>query len=81
MTGTYYSNTQEYQRNINKFPIDLQGVPQDTDTFQSFLIEKLDNLRKFFHITKFSIKINFLNKFGKTVNLNFNGLTGVIEVA
>ena len=29
------------------------------------------------HITKVSIKCHFLNKFGKTVNLSFNGLTGV----
>ena len=31
----------------------------------------------FLHITKASIKCHFLNNFGKTVNLNFNGLTGV----
>ena len=31
----------------------------------------------FFHITKFRIKYHFLNNFGKAVNLNFNGLTGV----
>ena len=30
-----------------------------------------------FHITKGSIKCNFLNNFGKTVNLTFNGLIGV----
>ena len=26
----------------------IQGVPKGTDTFQSLIIEKLDNLRKFF---------------------------------
>ena len=26
----------------------LQGVPEGTDTFQSFIINKLDGLRKFF---------------------------------
>ena len=31
----------------------------------------------FFHITKVGIKCHFFNNFGKTVNLNFNGLTGV----
>ena len=29
------------------------------------------------HITIASIKCHFLNNFGKTVNLNFNGLNGV----
>ena len=30
----------------------------------------------FFHITKTSIMCHIINNFGKTVNLNFNGLTG-----
>jgi len=55
----------------------VQGVPKGMDTFQSLIIKKLDNLRKFFRITKTSIKCHFFNIFGKTVNLNFNGLTGV----
>ena len=31
----------------------------------------------FFHITKVSIQCHFFNNFGKTVNLSFDGLTGV----
>ena len=54
----------------------VQGVPKGTDTFQPLIIKKPDNLR-FFLITKTSIKCHFFNIFGKTVNLNFNGLTGV----
>ena len=32
---------------------------------------------KVFFITKVGIKCHFSNNFGKTVNLNFNGLTDV----
>ena len=55
----------------------IQGVPKGTDTFQSLIIKKLDNLRKFFPITKVSIKCHFFNNSGKTVNLSFTGLIGV----
>ena len=53
------------------------GIPKGTDTFQTFIIKKLDNLRKKFHIIKTSIKCHFFKNFGKPVKLNFNGLTGV----
>ena len=55
----------------------IQGVPKGMDTFQSLINKKLDNLRHFFPITKVSIKCDFFDNFGKTVNLKFNGLTGV----
>ena len=46
----------------------VQSAPEDRfsmfHTFQSLIIEKLDNLRKFFfHITKVSIKCHFFNNF------------------
>ena len=55
----------------------IQGILKGADTFHSFMIKTLDNLRKFFHITKVSIKCHLFDNFAKTVNLNFNGLTGV----
>ena len=59
----------------------VQGVSKDTDTFQSLIIKKLDNLRKFFHITKVSMTLVMWNcktkKQSKTVKQSFNGLTGV----
>ena len=54
-----------------------QGVPKGTDTLQSFMIKNWITYESFFQITKVSIKCNFFNNFGKTVNLSFNGLTGV----
>ena len=41
------------------------------------MIKKLDNLRKKIDITKEGIKYHYFNNFGNTVNLSFNGLTGV----
>ena len=48
------------------------------DIFQSFMIKKLGNLRKLFsyHLSWYVIEVPFFDNFGKTVNLNFDGLTG-----
>ena len=62
---------------LDMFHGGIQGLPKGTDTFQSLMNKKLDNLRKFFHITKVSIKCHFLKNFGKNVKLSFNGLTCV----
>ena len=56
----------------------IQRVPKRTDTFQSFMIKKLDNIRKFFFISLKSVwSAIFSIIFSKTVNLNFNGLAVV----
>ena len=55
----------------------IQGVPKGMDTFQPFKLENWITYELFFHINKNRIKCHFLNNSGKTLNLNFIGLTGV----
>ena len=57
--------------------IHIQGIPKGTDTFKSLIVKNWISL---FHITKVSMKCPFFDNFGKTVNLNCNGLTGLISL-
>ena len=46
---TYHYVQKKLSRKHTQLQLNLvQGVPKGTDTFQSFMIKKLDNLRKFF---------------------------------
>ena len=49
----FYHNKKKYHTFISIMKI--QGVSQGTDTFQSLIIKKLDNLRKFFFISLKSV--------------------------
>ena len=66
---------------MNKLSLDednlIQGVPRDTDTFQSFIIKNWTTYESFVHIIKVSIKCHFFNNFDKTLNLNLKELTSV----
>ena len=43
-----------------------QGVPKGTDTFQSFIIKKLDNLRVFiYHFSQYQVQ--FFQQFWKII--------------
>ena len=55
----------------------IQGVPKGTDTFKTLTIEKLDNLRIFCVSIKSVSSDLFFCNFGKTENLNLNGLTSI----
>ena len=54
----------------------LTGTMVSTHYIQS-QTKKLPEKVNFFHVIKTSVKCHFCNNFGETVNLNFNGLTGV----
>ena len=45
------------------------------------LKSEFSDVKVFFHITKVSIRCLFWTIFGKTLNLNFNGLTGSVNAA